>query len=177
MIRKAVTFRKDESGAMLVEAALVLPVLVIIFLAMVEFSNAFAVQRRVEAVARAAADLVAQTSGVTSGDLVDVSRIGGHLLRPYRAEPLQLRISAITLDENGATVVAWSYGNGLPARAVGSAFSGAPTQVMSAGAHMIVAETSYVHTPILGSVVFGGTTFTSRAFFRPRLTETVEYSR
>ena len=51
------------------EAALVFPMLISVFLGVSEFSQAFTVKRRLETAANAAADLVARTASVATADL------------------------------------------------------------------------------------------------------------
>ena len=57
-LRRVWRWAADEQGSVLIEAAIICPVLVIIFLGMVEFSQALTVKRRVQNVASATADLV-----------------------------------------------------------------------------------------------------------------------
>ncbi len=163
-----------EGGAVMVEAALVLPILLVIFLALVEFTDAFSVRRRVEAVASSVADLVAQSASISSANLNDVIGIGEVMMRPYADEPLGVRVGSIGLNEEGEAIVQWSHGSAkLAARVPGEAIS-VPAGLIDGTTTMILAETSYTFVPAVGTYLLSGVTFTVEAFYRPRLGIAVE---
>lgn len=173
-IRRHLRLWRDDAGAAMLEFALILPILMLMFLALVEFTDAFSVRRRVEATAASVADLVAQSASVTDADLDGILTFGAAIMRPYSATPLGIRVSSVVQNDEGQPVVAWSYGNGkLTARADGSAFA-VPAGLINETTGVVVAETSYVFTPVVGTYLLSGRTFTSTAYFRPRILGTVD---
>jgi Flp pilus assembly protein TadG len=59
----------QQSGQALIEAALIFPILLGLFLGVSEFSEAFTVSRRLQAAAHTTADLVARMQSVAAKDV------------------------------------------------------------------------------------------------------------
>ena len=96
-------------GAILAEAALVIPVLLLLLVAMVEFTQAFAVRRRTAAVAATTADLVSQAVSISTSDLNDIVSAANNLMPPYSVTPLTVTITSVALAQNPNQVTAnWS---------------------------------------------------------------------
>ncbi len=168
-------FAGATRGASLIEFTLVFPIMIALFAGLVEFSEAFAVNRKLTNAAATVSDLIAQRPQVSTGDLADIAKVADTLLAPYGAAKLGLVISSVEADQKGATKVGWSYarGAGVSARGQGSAYSG-PTGLTEPGSSIIVAETSYQFTPTVGLYLTGAITLTGEAYFRPRVSRVVE---
>ena len=162
--------RGDERGVTLVEFALVLPVMIVIFIGLVEFSEAFTVARKLSGAAGTVSDLVAQESSVTNASLNDIEQVAGELMQPYSDTPLNVVIVSVVADENNATTVAWSYPAG--AYAVGTPYTLPQAGLTEAGSSLIVTEASYNFTPTV-SRFLGTFLLNERAFFRPRFSQAV----
>ena len=106
--RRAGRWRADERGSVAIESAIIFPVLVLIFLGMVEMSQAFTVKRRVQNVANSTADLVAQSQTVTTSDLNDIASIGAQLMLPFSSTGLTLTITSVAEDTQNKVTVQWS---------------------------------------------------------------------
>jgi Flp pilus assembly protein TadG len=155
----------DRKGSVAIEAALVMPVMALLLLAMIEFGQGFTAKRRMDQVSSMAADLVARAACVTLSDLQDVSAIGKTILRPYASAPLGLRITSVTAKGT----VEWSFGSGMLAPAqTGAAFS-LPAGLASQGKPLIVANATYAFTPTLGRFLVGGLTFSTASYNYSRL--------
>lgn len=167
-----------ERGSVAIETALIFPVLITMFFGMIEFGQAFTVQRRVQSVASTVADLVSQNQSVSTSDLNDIASVGVQLMRPYSSTTLGLQISSIAADSNNKVTVQWScvWAN-LSASAVctatGAAYNSLPAGLLSAGQSVIVGQTSFPYQPIFGAFLSGALTFTGTAYFRPRLSASV----
>ncbi len=173
--RRGARLARGEAGAALIEFTLVFPMMVALFLGLVEFSEAFAVNRKLTNAAAAVADLVSQKRQVTTADLSDISRVADTLLTPYSAAKLGLVISSVEADQKGATKVGWSFshGAGASARDQGSVYS-PPSGLTEPGTSIIVAETTYQFTPTIGLYLTGPITLSKQAYFRPRATHVVQ---
>lgn len=163
------TFLSSQRGSVLVEAAIVLPVLIVMLLGMVEFGEAFTVSRKNAQVARTVADLFAQQTNMTTAQANDIAKVSTTILQPYSATPSGLRVSSIIQNAKNATVQ-WSQSWGtLSALGQNSAFT-LPAGLISQGGTIIVAEASYAFTPVIGSFLTGGVTFDALAYYVPRIT-------
>ena len=158
-------FAKDEQGSVLIEAALVMPLMALLLLATIEFGQAFTAKRRMSQVASTAADLVARAACVTQSDLQDISAIGGTILKPYASAPLGLRITSVTKE----ATVQWSFGSGTftPAQN-GDAFQ-VPAGLAGQNKPLIIAEATYTFTPTIGQLLVGGVTFSTTSYNYSRL--------
>src|SRR6185295_8465905 len=153
---------RDRSGQALVEAALVFPMLISVFLGVSEFSQAFTVKRRLEAAANTAADL----TGIKA--MID------EMLKPYPTTTLGLTISSVVADQDNATRVAWSYaqGSGATARTSGASVS-LPPDLTEPNSSIVFAEVNYTFRSTLGQMIVGDVSFTAQAYLRPRASNQV----
>lgn len=166
---------RDEGGTALVEFTLVFPVLIALFLGLVEFGEVFSVNRKVTNAAATVSDLVSQVPSVTDADLADISAVATELLKPYPSASFGMVISSIVANsENSAATVAWSYstGTGVTARTQGTAYT-LPAGLTEPGSSVIMVETFYNFTPTVGLYLTGTHKLQAQAYFRPRLTRVV----
>lgn len=166
-------WRGDERGISAVEFALILPIMLTMYIGAVEFSHALTIDRRVTAVASAAADLVAQAEQVSDSDLNDIFEASTTIMMPYSATPISIVLTSVVADEENRTKVAWSAAhNGTP-HAEGTDFT-VPDGLTQPFSSVIVAEVSYNYTPPVGEFLTGGITMTDKFYLRPRRSLTVE---
>src|SRR5215510_8863156 len=98
----------ERSGNAVVEAALVFPLLVILFFGVSELCEGFIAKRRVEAAAFTAADLVARLQAVNSTDLVALKAMIDETIKPLPVATVGLVVTSVKADAQNATTVAWS---------------------------------------------------------------------
>lgn len=166
-------YRGDERGVSAVEFALVLPIMITMYIGAVEFSHALTIDRRVTAVASAAADLVAQSEEVSSSDLLDIFQASSTIMMPYAAAPISIVLTSVVADADNNTKVAWSAAhNGTP-HAVNSQFA-VPAGLTQPFSSVIVAEVAYSYQPPVGEFLTGGITMNDKFYLRPRRSLTVE---
>jgi Flp pilus assembly protein TadG len=165
-------FKPSEQGVTLIEFALIFPVMILLFIGLVEFGEAFSVNRKISNAASTVSDLISQESSITNAELQDIAIVASEIVKPYRTAPFSMRIiSVVANDTNTRATVAWTYPAGSPA--VGSVYPLPGGQRLTeANSSLIVAETSYAFTPSVGYFV-GSITLNGVAYFRPRLARTV----
>jgi Flp pilus assembly protein TadG len=173
-------FVRDE-GAIMLEAAIVLPILVMMFVGMIEFSQAFTARRKVASTAITTADLVAQVSSVSTPQLNDIVSVSNALLAPFSATPLRITITSVGLDANSNAATLWSCtwssvtaSPTCTAPPQGCTATGTPFTLPSgllgqAGSSIIVTNATYNYKPPMGQFLIGGVTFNSVSYFKPRL--------
>lgn len=160
-----------EGGAVLVEFAIILPILIVLFLGLAEFTEAFSVNRKLAGTAGAVADLVAQESSVDNAYLADVSALGQELMKPHNTGPMELVIISIVTDANNNTTVDWSYPS-TSGYTKGGSYTPPDSAMMSPNSSLIVAEARYNFTPTVGHFL-GTFEMSEAAYFRPRLAQKV----
>ncbi|NJM33400.1 MAG: pilus assembly protein [Rhodomicrobium sp.] len=161
----------------MIEFALVLPILAVLFVGLVEFGEAFTLTRKLSNAAGTVSDLVSQQTDVSTSELNDIALVAQEIIKPYRSAPLDLVIVSVVADADNNTTVAWSHP--ASAYAAGTAYTLPNNSSADPNARMtephssiIVAEAEYAFTPTVGSFL-GSFTITERAYFRPRFSAVV----
>jgi Flp pilus assembly protein TadG len=165
-------FSGDTRGVSAVEFALIVPLIMLIFFAMVEVSQGLNANRKLTLTVRALSDLVAQATSVTSTDINNVFSAASSIMQPFSTASLKSRISAINIDANGVTKVEWSRGSGMSNRSKGDVVT-IPAGLRISGSQLIWSEAEYVFTPPVGYFITGPITMTDQFFARPRQSSTV----
>lgn len=153
--------RRDDRGAAAIEFAMIVPIMFLLFVGAIEFSQALTVDRRVTQSASATADLIARapSQGLSVAQVDSELRIIEQLIQPYDLSALTVNILSVQAravpGNPGAVnyVVDWSRDNrgGTP-YSRNAPYTGIPAGLLVAGESVIVAEASYNYTPLLFSV-------------------------
>ncbi len=159
----------DQSGSIIVEAALVFPILIMLFLGVSEFSEAFTVSRRIDVAANTAADLVARMPSVTSGDLAGIKAMIDEGIKPFPVASLGVVITSVVADNDNATTVAWSeaLGTGVTAHGTGAPIT-LPDGLTVAKGSLVLAEVTYQFKSTLSTLLVGSVPLQAKAFQLPR---------
>ncbi|MEJ2125435.1 MAG: pilus assembly protein [Alphaproteobacteria bacterium] len=166
--------RAGERGLAMIEFALVLPVLVMLFLGLVEFGEAYSASRKVTFAASTVSDLVAQMRSVTDTDLTDIALVADELIKPYRTSNFGVVITSVVADSENNTTVGWSFarGSGATAKTDGALVT-LPAGLTEPGSSIIMVETFYEFTPSVGLFLLDTRTLTGKAYYRPRRTKVI----
>ncbi len=193
---------RSNDGIAAVEFGFVVPIMLCMFIGVVELSQAITVDRRVSHVASSTADLVARQKTMTDTMLNDYMTIIDQLMLPYSDTPLKMTISNVYNTTAAPTVhrVCWVYHrNGTTANGAnttitaGGNYTGLPTDVLDAtgGKSVLVVEVAYLYQPVLlfsGSntkvqgtqvssfVGAAGINMTEKFYLAPRLSNSIQYN-
>jgi Flp pilus assembly protein TadG len=166
--------RAAKRGVAAVEFALILPIMVTMYLGSVEITELLLANRRLENVAASAADILARDTMITETELTDVSTAMQLLMEPNPASGLKVRLSAITITNNGTTATVtwsrsyWSY----PTLNAGSTVTDLPTDLMNANNPSIIrAEVIYDYDSPLNWMLPGTFRLSHTEYRRPRLVD------
>jgi Flp pilus assembly protein TadG len=137
-----------------VEFALVLPLLLTLYLGSLELSQLITVDRRVQTVTGTVGDLVSQQkNAIACTTLTDFFNASRAILAGLPTTSLQQTVSEIYVDTNGVAKVVWSKPgpNAGPLQTVNSTYPLDPgMDAISHLSYVIVSETWYPYTPLLG---------------------------
>jgi Flp pilus assembly protein TadG len=171
---------RDRSGIAATEFAIIVPLMLVLFFGVVEFSTGVAVDRKVTLVARTLSDLVSQNISVTDTQFTNFFNAGNQVMSqygqsPYSASTLHSTISMLYVDPNTHTAkVQWSTGHAV--RATGSVVT-IPTALKVDGTYLIFSEVSYLYTPTVGYVMApAGVNLADVSYTRPRQSSCVLYN-
>lgn len=177
LVRRA---RADKRGVAAVEFAMLVPIMFMLLVGTVEFSQALTIDRRVTQIASSSADLIARQKSITTSDIAGIMQIIDHLLRPYDTAPLRVTVLNVIADINNAanTTVCWSYehNGGAGSYAKGATYP-LPAGIVEAGNSVIVAEVTYAYQPLIFEYfIEANFPLQERFFLKPRLSSQIEYN-
>src|ERR1700755_1455005 len=85
--QRLVALWRDRSGVAATEFAVIVPLMLVLFFGVVEFSTGVAVDRKVTLVARTLSDLVSQNTSVTDTQFTNIFNAGTRVMSPYTTAP------------------------------------------------------------------------------------------
>lgn len=175
-------FGRAEAGVAAVEFAMILPIMLILYVGMVEGSTLISIDRKVQTVSGAVGDLVARANGkIDQGTLNDYVKIAGGIMTPYDASKLTQVISQVYVDSSGKATVDWSEAYlGTALQSTGAHADGSviklPAEMVAIAKeqHVIVSEGKLSYTPLYGIVFDQAVNLSRENFYMPRFGERIE---
>jgi Flp pilus assembly protein TadG len=189
MLRRIAKFLKARDGLAAIEFAFIAPLLVTLLLGSVEISNALACRQKVTSLASSAADLVAQTASVSSGDMTNIFNAVTAIMYPFNGVT-SIVITSVVSDGNGGGTVAWSKAqNGTPL-SIGAAVvlnqpimstcntaaANSCTPCAKGACSVIMAQISYAYVSPIGKLFVGTVPITDSFYAHPRKSVSVAYT-
>src|SRR4051812_48561124 len=177
---------KDCRGVAATEFVMIVPLMMVMFFGVVEFSSGVAVDRKVTLVARTLSDLTSQSTTVTDTDLSNFFAASIGIMTPYSASPTQSTITELYVDPaTHQAKVQWSKastfnssGNvvlGTSPRSPGDIVT-VPAALKVDGTYLIWSEVSYKYVPAVGYLMAKtGVTLSDLTYTRPRQSSCVMY--
>lgn len=171
-------FLRCKKGVAAVEFAMVVPIMFLLFVGSVEFSQAITVDRRVTQVASSTADLVARERSITTSDVNGIMDIVNHLMSPYDPTKLKLTLLNVYSSMTSAsdTKVCWAYNHngGVNTYSQDQTYS-LPAGILEAGNSVIITEVRYNYEPLIFRYFITSTFPLEEKFFlKPRLSKSVQ---
>lgn len=173
--------RDCDSGVAVVEFALILPIMLIIYVGSLEASTLISMDRKVQSVAGAVGDLVARADQtLATSTLRDYFRAASGIMTPYSPDPVRQVVTAVNVSNQGVATVAWSrqYTNGTYSTTtpyVPNTAYPLPQEMIdiSKGQVVIASEASYSYTPLYGIIFNQPINLYRSNFFLPRFGGTI----
>jgi Flp pilus assembly protein TadG len=174
---RAAAFGIDEQGLAAIEFAFLLPLMLAIYLGIVELSNGLSASRKVDLVAHALSDLTGQITGggagsgqaaITDAEMQQIFLAGAALIAPLSATPLTITISEVLITQNASSAyqaqVTWSvsYNGGTLRNGVGctlNTYLNAADVAPVSPASMPTSFTNAAMSPSLGPVIVADVTY------------------
>lgn len=173
MLRRAASCLRDRKGLAAVEFALIAPVMVAMFYGVVELSSAIDCNSRVARVSSTVADLVAQSTAVSSADTTNIFNAANAILFPYAAANAKVVVSSLVANSSGVVTVEWSDPQNTSKRT--SPPANIPAGILPANTSVIYAEVTYSFTPAI-SYFLGTINLTGNFYSKPRRSVKVTHS-
>src|SRR6266699_3412683 len=156
IIARIVCFARDRRGVSAIEFAMLLPVMVTLYLGVVEVSQGVAIDRKVTLTTRTMADLASRVTSINNADMTSMLNATSSVIAPYDESKVKVVLSAVNIDANGIAKIGWS-----------------DTVLAVPNTTLIWSEVSYNYNPTFGYVLTGNMNLTDQIYMRPRLSDTI----
>jgi len=167
-------FLGQDAGTALVEFALVLPVILLLFVGSYQLLDAIAAYRKVTATVRTLTDLTAQSSSLTPAQADTILAVSRQVMAPYAITPAALRISQVQVSDKGVPSVVWSRGLNATAYSGGD-YINIPTNMRIPNSYLVYGEITYRYVPIIASSMLGPISYSDRLFMSPRNSDSIPF--
>lgn len=165
----------DERGSILIEAAVILPILAAVIVSVVDLGLYILAHQKSQRTATTVGDLVARLETVTTAEVEDMMDAANHVMSPFDFNGNGgIIITSVSKAAGQAARVDWQVsragGIGMSSQ-IGS--TGSPANMVNGmllldGENVIVAEVEYSFDFIFANFLDPGTNIRHDAVFRPR---------
>jgi Flp pilus assembly protein TadG len=172
MISKIKTFWRDTSGLAASEVALMLPILLTLLLAIVDFGNALILDKKTMNASQIVADLMTRRPIVTTGEVTDAVAAARMAVMPYETAPLGVDIVSIRfVGANADPTVLWRETVNMDENTNATEIA---RGLGVGGEGVIVVTTQYNFDPVFTQDLIGETRLEEIAVMKPRRGSFVE---
>jgi Flp pilus assembly protein TadG len=165
-------FAGARQGLAGIEFALIAPMMVFTLFGSIEILDLLDANRRLENAAASLADVTARDTEISNQDLAGLWAALDVLMFPDTGDPVQIRLTSVTVDSATVARVVWSEGHGMTARTTNSTVS-LPSGMMKVGTNLIMAEAEYQYGGSIGFVLQGPMTLGHNVYRRSRLVDPI----
>lgn len=179
--RNWLSFLGNRHGIAAVEFALILPLMLILMIGSAETTEGLNYKRKLNQVAIAVADLVAQAESITKNEIADVMYASGLIMSPFSTANVKVIVANIEFNAKGEAKVVWSINEsgGTPWTKGGTPPITIPSGLNNPGTTIIVGKTNGTYIPTFAELAQNmmprATSISMEGiyFLRPRFTESV----
>jgi hypothetical protein len=172
--RQTFKLAADIRGVAAIEMAIIFPVMIILYVGLVDITNLLMINRRVTLTTSTLADLVTQTDEtITMSDIDGVFESARAIFEPMSVDGISLNLWAFRM-EDGSPELQWQYTNGVSCGTTPTGNEEMET-LMEEGNDLIVGRVCYYQDAILGSLFSTGTfELEDELMLRPRQSSTLD---
>ena len=178
-------FAASVRGVAAIEFALVLPFLLLVFLASFDAGNAITIYIKVRSATFALAAITNTYNNsndtIQATDMTTIVSATSAVLAPYSSTPIVVTITQIKATSSTAATVSWSSSLNGTAYTQGSPWTKFPSQLTSTNScnsypcYLIFAEVKYTFTPSFGYFVTGPIALYDNVYVAPRSSICIAY--
>lgn len=157
LLREVRRFARKRDGVALVEFALLVPVLLLLYCGTVELANVLRHARKLDILSRTIGDSLSQRTLPTSAEIEDIFKAAAIVMAPYDGTGLRMSVSAVGVGpQSGPLQVCSSVAApGSPLRVPGTSAPVVEAESMQpAGSRLLLVEITATYRPVSGPVVF-----------------------
>jgi hypothetical protein len=166
----------DDEGAAVVELALTLPLLLLLFFGGFELTRFILITHKLEKAAYTVSDVVAQQTSVTMSQLEQIMSAASEVMKPYEiGDRGTIVLSSVYQNGSDLPTVQWQYaGGGTLTHGSNIGVVGGPAALpggltLNDKDNIIVTEVFYTFEPLFPGWEIGPSNLYKYAIFKPRL--------
>ena len=157
---------KDEDGIAATEAALVLPILIMLLMAVYDLGNAIVINHKTSNAAQIIGDLVTRNQELELSDVQDIALAGALALTPYETLTFDYDIMSVEFLEDGEPDLLWRV-NSIDDANNGTLLE-STRGLGSEGEGVVVVMTNYNFRPFFAGFVVDQINMVERAYLKGR---------
>ena len=142
-------YRKNEDGVAVIEAAMILPVAVLMFIGIFEAGQMLLLNQKVYAASHMVGDLLARKAQLTNDDLEEAYAAGQMIIEPFDNTSLRLDIVGVQYDDAGDPQKVWQKSYNTPGNP--NLYQKA-IDLGSPGEGAIVVGAAYTYNPVFANL-------------------------
>jgi len=169
------SFSRDRRGTSAIEFAIVAPLMLALYIGVVEISEGVAADRKVTLTSGTLANITAQSQALNATAMTNILNASVAIMAPFTGT-VSAKISCLKINAGGAAIVAWGAANtGTTPHSAGEVIT-IPSDLAVPNTSVVFSEVSYLYVPVTGYVpgwshiAADGITLSDRMFMSPRLT-------
>lgn len=163
--------RRD--GVALIEFAISLPVLLLLYVGGFQLCYAVSVYRKVTQSSRTIADLTTQYTSVTDQDLQDILGSAKYVMAPYKISMTKAIVTQVKISKSLKSTVDWSKGLNTDGLQKNKDYN-LPLSIRQPDTYLVVADVSYLYQPTFAGKMIGSIPLRETIIMSPRASEAVE---
>lgn len=163
---------KGKEGVAAVEAAMIFPIMLTLFLGVFDAGNAILANQKTVRASQVVADIITRSSVVSTADVTSAIDAGRLALEPLDSTSFGVDIVSIRFDEDANSSIEWRETvnmSSLPDAL------GAVTALEDEDEGVVMVSVKYIYTPLFSSFISGPFTMNEVAFSRGRSTPVVTH--
>jgi Flp pilus assembly protein TadG len=169
-LQKLKNWLQDTEAVAAVEAALIMPVLAVLFLGAFDVGRGILINQKVVSASQIAADLIARGMSVDINDVNEAIEASQLALQPYDTSTFGIDIVSLEFDANDQPQILWRETRNMTPNNDSVASTAG---VFPEGEGVIIVTVAYTYEPSFGDTVIGDVTMREIAFARGRRSATV----
>ncbi len=138
---------RDEDGVAATEAALTLPVLMILLAGVYDVGQAIVLNHKAVVAAQIMGDLITRKQIIEFAEIEDIAQAGTLAMEPYSAGVFGYDIASFIFDEDGDATEDWRVTSGMEENQNAITMA---EELAEANEGLIVVTTTYNYTPLFG---------------------------
>ncbi len=171
-------FAASTRGVAAIEFAMILPVLLLLFLASVDTGRAIGVYMKVRAATYALDSITDQYTSIQSTDITSIVGATSVVLAPYSSSPEVVTVSQIAVNSASNATVSWSYSLNGTALTQGAAVT-LPSSLSTCSTYpcfLVYGQVSYTYTPLFAYLYNTSFNLSDSLYVPPRSSQCILYA-